>query len=37
MGAPVCVVGAGSSGITACQVLQAGGVDFDCFEREVQP
>ncbi|WP_163510867.1 NAD(P)-binding domain-containing protein [Fodinicola acaciae] len=27
-----CVVGAGSSGIAACQVLQARGVDFDCFE-----
>src|SRR5690349_7312478 len=32
MGARVCVIGAGSSGITACQVLQSRGVDFDCFE-----
>jgi dimethylaniline monooxygenase (N-oxide forming) len=29
---PVCIIGAGSSGITAAQVLQARGVDFDCFE-----
>jgi thioredoxin reductase len=28
----VCIVGAGSSGITAAQVLQSRGVDFDCFE-----
>ncbi|MGZ4429426.1 MAG: flavin-containing monooxygenase [Nocardioidaceae bacterium] len=28
----VCIVGAGSSGIAACQVLHARGVDFDCFE-----
>ena len=28
----VCIVGAGSSGITAAQVLHARGVDFDCFE-----
>ncbi len=28
----VCVIGAGSSGITACQVLQARGIEFDCFE-----
>ena len=28
----VCVVGAGSSGIAACQVLQARGIAFDCFE-----
>jgi cation diffusion facilitator CzcD-associated flavoprotein CzcO len=26
------VVGAGSSGIASCQVLQARGIDFDCFE-----
>jgi dimethylaniline monooxygenase (N-oxide forming) len=32
MSSRVCVIGAGSSGITACQVLQARGVDFDCFE-----
>jgi dimethylaniline monooxygenase (N-oxide forming) len=29
----VCVIGAGSSGIASCQVLQARGIDFDCFER----
>src|SRR5215468_5240101 len=28
----VCIIGAGSSGITAAQVLQAAGIDFDCFE-----
>ncbi|MDQ6642459.1 MAG: NAD(P)-binding domain-containing protein [Actinomycetota bacterium] len=28
----VCIIGAGSSGITAAQVLAARGVDFDCFE-----
>lgn len=28
----VCIIGAGSSGITAAQVLQARGVAFDCFE-----
>ncbi|RNL62107.1 NAD(P)/FAD-dependent oxidoreductase [Nocardioides marmoriginsengisoli] len=28
----VCVIGAGSSGITAAQVLHARGVAFDCFE-----
>src|SRR3954471_6297489 len=28
----VCIVGAGSSGITAAQVLHARRVDFDCFE-----
>ena len=28
----VCIVGAGSSGIVAAQVLHARGVDFDCFE-----
>ncbi|MGA1213089.1 MAG: flavin-containing monooxygenase [Solirubrobacterales bacterium] len=33
-GAPrVCVVGAGSSGITACQNLAERGVDFACFEK----
>jgi cation diffusion facilitator CzcD-associated flavoprotein CzcO len=29
----VCIVGAGSSGLTAAQVLQARGAPFDCFER----
>ncbi len=29
----VCVIGAGSSGITACQVLASRGIEFDCFER----
>jgi len=28
-----CIIGAGSSGITAAQVLQARGIDFDCFEK----
>ncbi len=28
----VCIIGAGSSGITAAQVLAARGVDYDCFE-----
>jgi dimethylaniline monooxygenase (N-oxide forming) len=28
----VCVIGAGSSGIASCQVLQARGIPFDCFE-----
>jgi cation diffusion facilitator CzcD-associated flavoprotein CzcO len=31
--AKVCIIGAGSSGIAACQVLQARGIDFDCFEK----
>ena len=30
--AQVCIIGAGSSGIAAAQVLQARGIDFDCFE-----
>ncbi len=30
--ARVCIVGAGSSGITAAQVLDARGIPFDCFE-----
>lgn len=34
--AKACIVGAGSSGITACQVLQSRGVDFDCFEAGSQ-
>jgi dimethylaniline monooxygenase (N-oxide forming) len=29
----VCIIGAGSSGLTACQVLGAQGVPFDCFEK----
>ena len=28
----VCVIGAGSSGIAACQVLHARGISFDCYE-----
>jgi thioredoxin reductase len=32
----VCVIGAGSSGIAACQVLNARGIDFDCFEKGSQ-
>jgi cation diffusion facilitator CzcD-associated flavoprotein CzcO len=31
--AKVCVIGAGSSGIAACQVLQARGIEFDCLEK----
>ncbi|MEE9250299.1 MAG: NAD(P)-binding domain-containing protein [Alphaproteobacteria bacterium] len=27
-----CIIGAGSSGITACKVLQDKGIPFDCFE-----
>ncbi len=30
--ARVCVIGAGSSGIASCQVLDARGIEFDCFE-----
>ena len=33
MAEKVCVVGAGSSGIASCQVLQARGIPFDCFEK----
>ncbi|MBA2504437.1 MAG: NAD(P)-binding domain-containing protein [Thermoleophilaceae bacterium] len=29
----VCVIGAGSSGIAACQVLKARGIPFQCFEK----
>lgn len=32
----VCIVGAGSSGITAAQVLDARGIAFDCFEKGSQ-
>jgi cation diffusion facilitator CzcD-associated flavoprotein CzcO len=28
----VCVIGAGSSGIAACQVLTSRGIEFDCYE-----
>ncbi len=28
----VCIIGAGSSGLAACQVLHARGIPFDCFE-----
>src|SRR6201990_1754512 len=31
-----CVIGAGSSGIAAAQVLQARGIYFDCFEKGSQ-
>jgi dimethylaniline monooxygenase (N-oxide forming) len=31
-----CVIGAGSSGIAACQVLNARGIPFDCFEKGSQ-
>jgi dimethylaniline monooxygenase (N-oxide forming) len=31
--ARVGIIGAGASGIAACQVLHARGIDFDCFER----
>ncbi|MFC4786042.1 flavin-containing monooxygenase [Nocardioides sp. MAHUQ-72] len=31
-GGRACIIGAGSSGITAAQVLAAKGIDFDCFE-----
>jgi cation diffusion facilitator CzcD-associated flavoprotein CzcO len=32
----VCIIGAGSSGLTAVQVLKARGVRFDCFEKGSQ-
>ena len=32
----VCIVGAGSSGIATCQVMQARGIPFDCFEKGSQ-
>ena len=31
-----CIIGAGSSGIAAAQVLQARGIDYDCFEKGSQ-
>jgi dimethylaniline monooxygenase (N-oxide forming) len=36
MSEKVCIVGAGSSGIAACQVLDARGIPFDCFEKGSQ-
>jgi cation diffusion facilitator CzcD-associated flavoprotein CzcO len=36
MASKVCVIGAGSSGIVACQVLSARGQAFDCFEKGSQ-
>jgi cation diffusion facilitator CzcD-associated flavoprotein CzcO len=32
----VCIIGAGSSGIAACQVLKARGIAFECFEKGSQ-
>jgi cation diffusion facilitator CzcD-associated flavoprotein CzcO len=32
----VCIIGAGSSGIAACQVLGARGIEYDCFEKGSQ-
>jgi dimethylaniline monooxygenase (N-oxide forming) len=32
----ICVIGAGSSGIAACQVLNARGIAFDCYEKGSQ-
>lgn len=32
----VCVIGAGSSGIAACQALGASGIPYDCFEKGSQ-
>jgi dimethylaniline monooxygenase (N-oxide forming) len=32
----VCIIGAGSSGLTACQVLASRGIAFDCFEKGSQ-
>jgi len=32
----VCIIGAGSSGMVACQVLKARGIPFDCFEKGSQ-
>ena len=29
----VCIIGAGSSGITAAKALKENGIDFDCFEK----
>ena len=35
-GQKACIIGAGSSGITAAQVLDARGIPFDCFEKGSQ-
>jgi dimethylaniline monooxygenase (N-oxide forming) len=35
-GERACVIGAGSSGIAACQVLGARGIPYDCFEQGSQ-
>ncbi len=35
-GEKVCIIGAGSSGLTACQVLASRGIAFDCFEKGSQ-
>ncbi|MFF3315532.1 NAD(P)-binding domain-containing protein [Streptomyces sp. NPDC003035] len=32
----VCIIGAGWSGLAACQVLHARGIDFDCYEAGSQ-
>ncbi len=32
----VCIIGAGSSGTAACQVLNARGIPFDCYEKGSQ-
>src|SRR5215475_4359378 len=32
----VCIIGAGSSGVVAAQVLDARGIPFDCFEKGSQ-
>lgn len=29
----VCIIGAGSSGIVACKILQEQGINFDCYEK----
>jgi dimethylaniline monooxygenase (N-oxide forming) len=29
----VCIIGAGSSGITACKSLLEEGIEFDCYEK----
>ena len=32
----VCIIGAGSTGLTACQVLKSRGIPYDCFEKGTQ-